>query len=422
MGNFLKELKSTIRGGLLYIFSGNILVKAIAMISSFVIARIVDKTAYAHYSYATNLYQYVEVFAGLGLSTAILKFCSTSSTQEKNKAYLQYAGTIGCIVQFLLSLLLCLIVFCVDIPFLPAKKYVYMLVLMPTISYLLSLVQSYCRTLLRNRLYSALGVLNALAVCVLGICLTYFFSISGMILARYISIFITILVGLFYVGRPLSHIESAHLCKEDKRKLLNMGISLMISSIFSTLMPVNETFLVNNIIQDEVIIANFKVAGLFPEQLLLITSSIVIYYFPIFSKITDPSELWSKAKRIGIINFCFVLLCAVLGMLLNPLAIRILYGSKYIDAIPLTYMLWIMRLTNAGIRMIPMNILPAVGHSKFNAVTAVVSCILQTSLDYLMITHFGIYGVAYSTIFVYLVFGVITWGYLFYICKTRKIY
>lgn len=55
------------------------------MISSIVIARLVDKTQYAYLSYSDTIFGYVTLFSGLGLTSALLKVCAgdTDHNQER---------------------------------------------------------------------------------------------------------------------------------------------------------------------------------------------------------------------------------------------------------------------------------------------------------------------------------------------------
>lgn len=193
--------------------------------------------------------------------------------------------------------------------------------------------------------------------------------------------------------------------------MLSMGLSLMIASVFSGIMPINESFLVNNLIKDEVITANFRIAGLFPAQLLLIPGAIVVYYFPIVAKMTDPQKILKKVYQVGFITAGISIFVTIICLFITPFAIRFLYGDKYVDAIPMTYLLWLMRCTNASIRMIPMNMLAAIGKTKFNAFCAPLTCLVQTALDYYFIRFTGITGLAYGTFFAYIISGVAYWVY-----------
>ena len=73
IGIIKEKLQGLLQGGFFHIFVGNTLVKMIGFISSIVIVRLVDKNDYAYLSYADNLYTYVISFAGLGMTSSILK-------------------------------------------------------------------------------------------------------------------------------------------------------------------------------------------------------------------------------------------------------------------------------------------------------------------------------------------------------------
>ena len=182
-------------------------------------------------------------------------------------------------------------------------------------------------------------------------------------------------------------------------------------------MPLNETFLVNNMIADEVATANYKVANLIPSQLPFVTSSIVIYFFPILAKEQDKKKVWDSAKQVGRNIFLLITFISLVGFIITPFLIRFVYGSKYDDARVISGMLWIVYGLNAGMRMMPMNILPAVGCVRYNVILSMFSCIIHLVLDYIFIKNLGVYGAAFATGIVYLVSGVLYWYYLFKITR-----
>ena len=413
----LNEIKEIIKGGVLYILSGSLLVKAITMLSSIVVARLVDKSEYAYYTYADNLYQYIDLIAGFGLCSAIIIKCATEPASNKTRGYAKTALVTGCTVQTILAFFLCVIISVVNIPFPEARKYVYMLVLIPMLTFILLLLQCYSRVCLENKVYSILGVIQSSIVCIIGCGLVYYFSVSGMVIARYIGLSGAIIFGVIHYRKFIFKATPEKIKGKELKDFFKLGISLVLANIFTSMMPSNEAFLVNNIIKDENIISNFKVAGLFPTQLLLVTGALMVYYFPIIPKLENLQKVWNKAVQIAVINFLIVIICTIIGILITPALIRFLYGEKYLDAISIAYILWIMRATNACVRMVPMNILPAIGCTKFNALMAFSSCLIQTVLDYFLISKMGIDGVAYATILVYLISGLITWIYLYVVCK-----
>lgn len=420
MPSILLKIKQLIKDGFLHILTGSIMCRAITMVSSIVVARLVDKSEYAYVSYADNLYTYIGLVAGLGLAAALLKYCTPNGSIGRDKGFVKLTFLWGGIAQFLVSLILCIVITFVDIPFPEARKYVWALLLYQPLYFLYDTLTCYVRTRRENKRYANAGIIMSVCLCVFSIVLLLIVGTMGLIYARYIAV----LVVFFYLGifvyKCFYGIETIQIEKSEKRDFLAMGLSLMVARIFSEMMPANEVFLVNQLIKDEVITANFRIAGLFPQLLLLISSCVSIYFFPIVAQMTDWREIKKKLVQIGIFNFCFLLFAAMIGALLTPFAIKLLYGQKYVDAIPMTYMLWVMNATNGCIRMFPMNMLPALGKTKFNLYMAVGSCFVQTLLDYFFIKKLGVYGIAVGTVFVYAISGVAYWWYIVKVCEKEK--
>ena len=200
---------------------------------------------------------------------------------------------------------------------------------------------------------------------------------------------------------------------------MTMGFSLAFANFFSGIMPINETFLVNNIIRDANTSANFRVAGLLPQMLLLISGAVTVYYFPIVARMTDAQEIRKKVLSIAVVNFSVIAIVTLIGMVSTPLVIRILYGEKYLDAVSLSYVLWLMRAANAAFRSVPMNMIVAIGKVRFNLGISIVSCVTQCLLDYVFLRIFGIYGVAYGASLVYVLSAIAYWVYFLYCCRKK---
>lgn len=418
--SILKKLISMIRGGFLHILTGNILNKAIAMISGIVIARLVDKIEYANISYADNIYSYIALFSGLGLSNAILKFCAVQNDKENEKAFLHYSFKVGSAFEITASLAACIIMMVAPIPYPRARIYMWALILYPAFTHLNTSLICYMRTQLENKRYAKNGLLNSAATCVFSVILVIALGTSGIVIARYAAIIVTLIYAWGYYKKTLKGVKTVSLSTEQKKAFRSMGISLMIANLFSSIMPINETFLVNNIIKDEIMTANFKVAGQFPQLLFLFSGAVTVYFFPVIAKMTDYGQIKKMVIKIGVFNGLFIAFVTAVGMLLTPFAMQILYDGKYNDAISISYILWIMRAVNSCFRVVPLNMLAAIGETKFNAACSVVSCIIQTVLDYIFIVSFGIQGVAYGTILVYIASSVAYWAYFIKICNKKS--
>lgn len=405
------KIASLFKGGFFHIFVGNTMVKMIAFISSIVIVRLVDKTNYAYLTYADNLYNYVISFAGLGMVSSVLKFCASAKTKEEDKAYFAFAMKYGTLFEAALSVVVVIYVSWGVIPFPEARTITYMLVLYPLLNNIISTIMSYLRAHGENQTYSKAAVIQTFCVFVASIVLVAAIDIIGIAFARYIAITIAILFTLPVLKKYLAGVQSIRMEKREIQAFMVMSLSLMISNLFSLIMPINEMALINNLIRDEVVTANYKIAIMIPSQLSFITQSIVVYYFTIVARMENKKEIWKLSKKVGLFSAGVISVISLAGVLLSPWIIRLVYGSQYEDAIELSIVFWVVYAMNAGIRMVPMNFLPAIGIAKFNAIMAAVACVIHFVITYWALTRFGILGAGIATGIVYLGSGMVYWLY-----------
>lgn len=421
IGLIIRAIKNLFTKGFFHILTGNFLNKAISMISSIVVVRLVDKVVYADFAYSDNLYSYIALASGLGMSNALLKFCSASQDKETDLAYLSYAMKIGGGFELIAALLLCILVTFIEIPYHGARLFAWAFLLYPFMDYFVVSGTIYMRTQLENKKYAYLGVVKALLMCSLTITCVLIFGTFGIIPARYLAVLITSTYVVYYYLKIFKNKKAHRLTQEQKKRFLKVGLSLGVAGFFSGIMPINESFLVNNIIKDPIITSNFRVAGLLPQLLFLVSGAITVYYFPIVARMKDTKQIKKSVLRVALVNAVIILALTALGILLTPLTIRILYGDKYVDSVQISYLLWIMRASNCVIRMVPINMLPAIGKTKFNLYMSIISCFLQCVIDYYCIQSFGINGVAIGATIVYILSGVAYWLYFLHCCKAKEI-
>lgn len=386
-------------------------------ISSVVIVRIITKEEFAYLSYADNLYQYVSMFTGLGMALGILKFCSPKIDQEEDRFFFYYALKVGSLFQVFITILLIVYVMLSGITFLESRSLILALAVYPMLYYITQVLQSYLRAHFKNKLYMVTSLIQTCIVLILSVILAFSYNVYGIVVARYIAMLAAVFVGF----KSLKIRKTAYLNVTEKEKLKSfwkMSLSLMIANIFSMIMPMNEMLLVSVLLKDESITANFRIATLIPAQLVFIVNSIIVYFFPHIVNISDNRKLaFNKIKKVAFFNALVIFVITIIGYTLNPIIIKFVYGEEYMSAVSISAFFWIAYAINGGIRMIPMNMLPALGKSEFNATIAIISALVHLILDYIFITKFGIVGAAFAIIFVYILSGVAYWLYLYFVCK-----
>lgn len=406
------KIRHLIKDGFFHILIGNTLIKTVGFISGIILVNLLDKNNYAYLAYSDNLYAYIIAFSGLGLSTAILKYSRIDNPTEINRAYYEYALKIGSFVQLVLVLGLLIYANLFEIPFAESKNVINAMLLIPIITYVVEVSQAYIRTMKNNRLYAIIGFSQVVIILVFTIILIPQFGLFGNIASRYFAFFISFIVLAITISKKYSTKNKYILSTNQKKEFVTMGVSMVIASLFSIIIPMNEMLLVNNILQDEVITSNYKVSFLIPSQIVFLTNSIMIYFFVVIANQKKSLKIFTLSKKIGLFNFFMIFIIILTGFILTPQLISLIYGDNYLEIVPTFRLFWLVFGSNAIIRIIPMNILAAIGKAKINAYVSIISSVFHFIITYILIYYYGISGVGYGTLIVFIMSGIFFWIYL----------
>ena len=89
--NLVEKLRSYGKEGLFHIFGSKMVAQVGGLISSAVVIRHLEKTAYGSYVDAVNLYSYPVVFMGLGMTNVIIQYCSEKVSESRRNAIYRHA-------------------------------------------------------------------------------------------------------------------------------------------------------------------------------------------------------------------------------------------------------------------------------------------------------------------------------------------
>ena len=95
MGYLKDFLKKIWTKGLLHILAGTFMTKLVGFFGSIFLVRVLSKWEYGILGYLENIYGYIFIFAGLGMSNAILRYVVLGKTQEEKYSYYSYAVSRG---------------------------------------------------------------------------------------------------------------------------------------------------------------------------------------------------------------------------------------------------------------------------------------------------------------------------------------
>lgn len=413
----LNKIKYLIKDGFLHIMLGSTLNKAIAFVSSIVIVRIVSKSNYGLLTYVDNLYSYVGLFTGLGMSTAIMKCCTTDTDKGSDRKYLAFSLKYGCLVQLFLSLILVVYTLLMGTAFEGANNLIYLKIMYPCAAFAVTLLQNYLRSQGENKKYSYVSVLQTLTILVCSIILAFPLNVYGVVIARYIGLALAMFLIIVFTRVILKNSEKQKFERTEISEYLKLSVSIMVADIFTSIIPLNEIYVVSEVFKDEAVTATFKVATMFPSQLLFVAGSIIIYLFPKIAKKQNFGEAFDYVKKSALLCFGLIAAITVVGLLANRLLILVIYGEPYLDALSLSNVYWLVYMINAGIRIVPVQVMAALGKAKLNAYVSVATAIVHAVVFYFAISNISLMAGALLTGVVYFVSSALLWCILIYYKK-----
>ena len=179
--------------------------------------------------------------------------------------------------------------------------------------------------------------------------------------------------------------------------------------------------MIGGVLTDSVAIASYKVATTIPTALLFIPTSIIIYIYPFFASHKDDLDwVWQKYKRIAFILFGLNIIIVIFLFSFAERLIVGLFGAYYTDSVLSFRILLINYLVTASLKILIGNIMVMLRKLKYNVVETLISSGLNITMDYYLIKYYSIEGAATATLIVTCVVSMISFIYLFYICKVSN--
>lgn len=423
----LNKIKGVYKGGLFHIFGSNVISNVFALLSSVLVVRFLPKISYGFYVDANNLYSYLSVFIGLGLAGAIVQFCSANITEDAKGKIYKYSFTRGLIFNFLISAVVILLgfikLFSGDVQ---VAKYLFLMSFYPFPTFLMGCFLSILRVEYKNKEFSIVNIVHAAAILIGNIIFTYLWSIEGLIFSTYISQILAVLVGFLLTKKSgifsISIFKINQLQKEKKKELKKYGIITSITNFTTNILVLIDVTCLGIILSDPEILADYHVATVLPNACLFIPSSLILYYYPTMVK--SYASSWNDFKKyifkLSGVFFCFALFIAAGIFIFSPLAIRIVYGAKYLTCVPIIRVLAVNYFICAFLRKLLGNAIAVLRRYEINLMHTVIAGVANIVLNIVLIKFMGSLGAAIATLCVTTLVVVMEIIYLISFNKKQK--
>ncbi|NFF68491.1 flippase [Clostridium sporogenes] len=413
--NSLLDFKKAIRNGFLHIFGSDFINKFIGFGISIVLPRIISIDLFGQYTYAQTILNTFLLFQGLGAVSAILQYCSESYEEEQKLSYLKYGIKIGMISNLVISILILLFSIFGSLPIKGSITILLYLSAIPIFSIIFDIIQIYLRVLYENKKFGILNNANTLLYLIGIVSLGLLFSINGIILAKYISLMLTILLGIVFLKKHIFNLSKMkYPDKANRKEFLKFSIISSLTNAISQLLVQIDVILIGNMITDTSIIAIYKVATVIPMNMLFLPSSVMVFLYPYFAKQCN-NKAWIKEKYLKLQKYLAIIngLISIICIIFAPLIIKIIFGTQYLDCINAFRILWVGYFIAATFKVPSGNILFSIKKVKVNLFNSIISGILNIVLDILLILKFGYNGAAIATVITFIISSVISNIYLY---------
>lgn len=412
MSRIKNTMNSILRKGAADVVIGTFLQKLIMFLSSILFARLLSKDNLGIIGYAESIVGFVLLINACGLSHAQLRYAAKEDSVTAKLMY--YRATLKMSIPIEMATIIIIIGLGVYYYLFNSAKVglqLFSMVFIPGFSLLADCGFYFLRSVPDNRKYAFFSVLHA-TILIVGQLVGYFLiGLTGIPLFKSFGYLLSGLILLSFIHnfyeKKIKRIDAGSTFEFTgtiKKAMWLFGLQTVLVNLTTQASSLIDTYLVGTLIKDFSQVGMFKVASTIPMNLSFIPSSVAIFFFPYFSK-NEENTTWLRRniKRVVCYMTAVSAVITTAIVLFTPLIIQILYGEKYLEAIPLMRVLMISFFFRCAFRIPLVNILPAIGFMKYNLIRGIVGLILQLILDFTLIPVLGVYGAAVTTVIVDLV-------------------
>lgn len=393
-----KKLKWLYDAGMLHILSSSFFNKACTFVGNVFVVRILTKAEYGTFGYADSIMAFIINFAGLGMTSGVLQFCSEQRDEREKLAYAKFGLNFGVLSSFVLSVG-CLVYGAFGSFSIHGSKLVFMVYsFYPVTYFLFSYYSVVFRYRKENKKYAFLTNINAVIYAVVEIIASYFVNEFGMVVALYLSTIIASMVGMRYMKKNMNPGEF-RLDREQKLGIIRYSSYSFLSYAMTNLLLVLDIFLIGTLIADPATLAVYKIAVTIPLTMMIVPNSIVVFVYPYFAEHQKEYD-WLKAnfkKLIGnsiMVNF---LISASL-IIFAPFIISTIWGQAYMDAVTPFRILSLNYFVQGTFRFTTINIMNALNRVEVVLIANIAAVVIDLGLDLWLIPRYGMIGAAVATL------------------------
>ena len=392
--------------------------KFVVFFGTIVVVRLLSREDYGLVSYVENIYGYVLIFAGLGLSNGLLRFIVLAEGALK-RAYFRYILRASLVRNLVLAGVLLGGNAVAPYPpeFEVAREWVPVMALLLPLQDLVKDGRFGLRAVFENKTYANLTMGVSVALIVGRVAGAYLDGAGGVLWSR------VIVNGAFAGGTvwmAWRAVERAsgerpepgeRLSRGQRREVDAYSAQYMITNGLWALFMLNDTFLLGQLGGGAEELADYRVALVVPGLLALLSNAIGMFLAPYFTKHEqDAAWVWRYWRTaLGVTAVLTGIAAGALAFGAEEM-VTLFYGEGYRSIVPLMQVLLFAQFIYSGLGYTTVNILSAMGQVRANIRISIAGMVLQAALDVWLIPLHGAMGVAMASCLTYTVMCVLVTG------------
>ena len=407
MKNIYSNLNEAIKKGIIYIFGSNLLMQIIKFATNIFVIRNLSKIEYGYFTGANNLYSYVAIFLGMGMSSSIIQFCSEKALTEQQDGIFRFSYKRS--LQFNVCLIPVIILLAFQQKIIGEENIAAFLFLMscyPLTSGSVAVLQVTLRVHRANREYAISNIMHSGLHFLFCLILCRHLGVTAMIVSLYLADVVTVGVCVFYLGKCNFFVRLFRaqniVSRSRQRELTSYGLFCALTNFTSTILVLLDVTCLNFVLKEPVILADYHVAASIPAACIFVPTSLITFFYPYM--VEKMGEGMGAFKTyIVMLAQCFVFVSLMLSCFLLLFAreiILLLYGEQYVGVVPIFRILTLNFFINSSVRKLLGNVIAVLKEVRINLIHTTVAGILNIVLNLILIVKGGAIGAAIATLVV----------------------
>lgn len=384
----------------MHLLSANLLIQIAGFGGQIFLTRILSVEDIGTIKILQSYLNILVILASLGLNTAVLKLCSEDIKKEQQLAIFNISFFFTTLISIVIIVV---ITFILTFTSLNVDKLLSVYILLIPFLSLTNLIISYLQSQQKIKTISLVQSYSKIFIVVFSTIIAYVSGLNGYIISLVILNAIVFLVTLYYIKNDL---KPKTLLKDKlfyMRKLMNIGTFALGANLLTVLLANFNIIIGNHITNDVREIGYYSIAQLIITTMMIIPSTLGQIMVPKISKVSkNLDEVLKIFKIYHKRNTILAVSVAVLAGISAPYIIPFVFGEEYknsvyyFEILLLGFVFWSI-FSPKGITLM------SLGRSDINFYVSLISVVINITLNYILILHYGMYGAATANTITYLI-------------------